>query len=120
MPAGLSLVRGDIALTLTAAGAGATSSGAIEQSGAAGMVVALVHCTAATGTGPTLNVAIEQSANGSTGWAAITGGAAAQLSAAGSAIAFAVPSQAFVRVTATVGGTTPAVTASVAVLVAND
>ncbi len=120
MPAGLSMVRADIALTLTAQGAGSVSSGPVDQSGGAGIVMALVACTAATGTTPTLNVAIEQSANGSTGWAAVTGGAAAQLTGAGSAVAVAIPTQPYVRVTATVGGTTPAVTANVAVLVAND
>ncbi len=120
MPAGLTTARGDSALVLTAQGAGTVTSGPIDQSGAAGFVVLLVHCTAATGTSPTLNVTLEQSATGTSGWAAITGGAVAQLSGAGNALAFAAASQPFVRVSATVAGTTPAVTATIAIIEFSD
>lgn len=120
MPAGLSLVRGDSALTLTAQAAGNVTSGPIDNPGAAGFVVLLVHCTAATGTSPTLNVTLEQSADGKTSWSAIPGASSLQLVAASNSVAFAVPTAPFVRVSATVGGTTPAVTASVAVLVFAD
>jgi len=120
MPAGLQFARGDIALTLTTAGAGATSSGPLAASGEAAVVLVMVHTSAATGTGPTLTVVVEQSENGSTGWAAVPGASSAALAGVGNATVSAIPTQSFVRVTATVAGTTPAVTAKVAVVVFGD
>jgi hypothetical protein len=120
MPAGLSTVFGDSALTLTAQAGGTVTGGTVAGSGAAGFVVLLVHCTAATGTGPTLDVSLEESADGSTGWTAVTASAITQLAGAGNRVAFAVPTKSFVRPTATVAGTTPAVTARVALLVFSD
>jgi hypothetical protein len=84
--------------------------------GAAGDVVLLVHCTAATGTTPTLDVSLEESADG-TSWSAVAGSAAAQLTAAGNRVAYAAPSKALVRVTATVAGTTPSVTFRAALMI---
>jgi len=112
---GLRNVMGDLALVGTAAAAGA-SSGPVANAGLAADVVLLVHCTAATGTTPTLNVSLEESSDGSA-WTAVPGSATPQLTAAGNAMSNARLTKSFVRVTSTIGGTTPAVTYRAAVLV---
>jgi hypothetical protein len=117
MPAGLQMARGDNALTLTAAGTGANSSGPLGNAGEAAYVLAMSHVSAATGTSPTLTVVIEESDTGASGWTAVTGGAGAAIAGVGNQVICAAPTKAFVRVTATVGGTTPAVTGKVAVLI---
>ena len=119
MPAGFTFARGDVVMALDAAAA-STNSGSITAPQEGGPVMLGVHVTAATGTTPTLDVSLEQSANGSSGWAAVPGSAVAQLTAAGHRVGFAVPTQPYVRVVATIGGTTPAVTARVAVIVFAD
>lgn len=116
MPAGMQFARGDVVLALAAAAAGTVTSGPVSTAGDAAAVLVMVHCTAIAGTTPTLNVSLEESDNGSSGWTAVTGSGTPQVTAAGNAVAFAAPAKNFVRVTATVGGTTPAVTAKVAVL----
>ncbi len=120
MPFGMDAAQGDLALTLTAQGAGTVTSGPITSAGKAGHVLLMVHVSAITGTTPTLNVSLEQSADGASGWTALAGSAAAQLTAVGNAVAYAYPTANYVRVTATVGGTTPAVTARIAALVFGD
>jgi hypothetical protein len=62
-------------------------------------------------------VSLEESADGSSSWTAVTGSSTAQLTGAGNALAFAAAGKAFVRVTATVAGTTPSFTFKAAVLV---
>ncbi len=108
-------VIGDVALsgTLTAT----TSSAAIAAPGGAADVLVMVHMTGVTGTSPTMTVAVEQSADGATGWAAVAGGATAALIATGNAVANAAVTQPFIRVTATIGGTTPSFVGRVAVVV---
>lgn len=113
----LKLVQGDVALPSVARGLGTVTSGPIAASGYAGDVVLAVHVTAASGTSPTLNVSLEESADGSGSWTAITGSGITQLTAAGNALAYAAPSKSFVRVTATVAGTTPSFTFKATVLV---
>lgn len=113
---GLRPVMGDTALPLAARAGGTFTSGTVAPSGAAGDVVLLVHCTAATGTTPTLDVSLEESSDGTT-WTAITGSGVTQLTAAGNRIANATPSKTFVRVTSTVAGTTPSVTFRAALLI---
>lgn len=114
---GLKLVQGDVALPAAARGSGTAVSGPIAASGYAGDVVLAVHVSAASGTTPTLNVSLEESADGSSSWTAITGSGIAQLTAAGNALSYASPSKSFVRVTATVAGTTPSFTFKATVLV---
>jgi hypothetical protein len=116
---GLRNVLGDVALTGTAASAGA-SSGPIANSGMATDIVALIHVTAATGTTPTLAVALEQSDDNSSYTAITGGGTSANLTAAGNAVINARATKPYVRVTSTIGGTTPAITYRVAVLVIPD
>jgi hypothetical protein len=113
MAFGMQEAQGDAALTFTAQGAGTVVSGALAAAGAAAYVLLLVHVTAVGGT-PSLAVSLEQSANGTSGWAAVAGSAITPLTAIGNAVAFAVPTANFVRVTATVSGGTPSVTGTVA------
>jgi hypothetical protein len=119
MPAGFSFVRGDVVLDLSAA-AVTTNSGAISAPQEGGPVMVAAHITAATGTTPTLDITLEQSANGTSGWATVTGSALTQVTAAGNRVGFAIPTQPYVRVAATIGGTTPAFTGRVAVMVFTD
>ncbi len=119
MPFGMEAAQGDLALTLTAQGSGTVTSGPITSAGKAGHVLVMVHVSAITGTTPTLNVSLEQSADG-TSYSALAGSGVAQLTAVGNAVAYAYPTANYVRVTATVGGTTPAVSARVAALVFGD
>lgn len=116
---GLESASGDLALTLTAQGAGTVTSGPITSAGKAGHVLLMVHVSAITGTTPTLNVSLEQSADG-VSWGALTGAAAPQLTAAGNAVAYGFPTANYVRVSAVVAGTTPSVTAKVATLFFGD
>lgn len=115
---GLKLVQSDVALPAAARGSGTVQSGPIAASGYAGDVILAVHVTAASGTTPTLNVSLEESADGAGSWTAVTGSGITQLTAAGNAVAYASPSKSFVRVTATVAGTTPSFTFKAAVLIA--
>jgi hypothetical protein len=120
VPGGLSYARGDIALVLTAAGAGTVTSGSLANAGEASVVLAAVHLTALTGTTPTVTLSLEQSANGSSGWTAIPGASAAQLTAAGSATVTAVATANYVRASVVIGGTTPAATGAVPIIVFAD
>lgn len=115
MPAGFSLARGDVVLDL-AAQATTVNSGSVSAPQEGGPMLVCAHVTAATGTTPTLDITVEQSANGTSGWAAITGAALAQVTAAGNRVGFVYPTQPYVRVVATIGGTTPAITGKVAVI----
>lgn len=117
MPAGLTSAQGDIALTLTAQGAATVKSAPFGAAGSAAYVLVMVHCTAITGTTPTLDVSLEESITGETGWTAVAASGTPQITAAGNYLAFAVPARNFVRVSATVAGTTPSVTAKAAVMV---
>lgn len=117
MPAGLDMARGDIALTLTAEGAGTVNSGPVANAGQAALVLVMANVSVAGGTSPTLTVAVQESDNGSSGWTAVPGGATTAIAGVGNAVCAAAPSKSFVRLSATVAGTTPAVTAKVAVVV---
>jgi len=113
---GLRNVQGDTVLTGTAASAGA-SSGPIAAPGYIQDIVCLVAVTAITGTSPTLSLAIEHSDDNSTYTAITGGGTAANITATGNAVINARATKQYVRVTSTIGGTTPAVTYRVSALV---
>lgn len=113
---GLRLVEGDVALIAAARGSGTVTSGPIASSGIASDVLLAVHCSAASGTTPTLNVSLEESNDGSS-WSAVTGSGIAQLTAAGNALAYATATKPYMRVTSTVGGTTPSFTFKATVLI---
>lgn len=101
-------VLGDWVLPTAARGAGTYTSGPLANAGQASDVLMSVHCTASSGT-PTLDVSLEESADGTT-WTAIPGSAITQLTAAGNRVAAAAVSKNFVRATSTVAGTTPSMT----------
>ncbi|OKK06423.1 hypothetical protein AMK26_10380 [Streptomyces sp. CB03234] len=109
---GLRNVQAEVALPSAARGAGTYTSGPLAAAGTAADVLLSVHCTAASGT-PTLDCSLEESADGST-WTAVPGSAAAQLAAVGNRVAGAGITKNYVRVTSTVGGTTPSMTYRVA------
>lgn len=117
---GLRLAQGDLALTLAAAGSGVVTSGPVASAGAAADVILLVHTTAATGTGPTLTCSLEESDTGSGGWTAVPGSSTAAVAGVGNGMANARVTKNYVRVSATVGGTTPAVTGRASVLMFAD
>lgn len=110
-------VLADVALPSAARGSGTFVSGPVANAGAASDVVLLVHVTAASGTGPTLNASLEESADGVGSWTAIPGSATAQLTAAGNAMANGLATKPFVRVTSAVAGTTPSFTYRATLLV---
>ncbi|MBK3625923.1 hypothetical protein JHN59_13930 [Streptomyces sp. MBT49] len=111
---GLRNVQADVALPTVARAGGTFTSGPVAAAGGAADVLLTVHCTAATGTTPTLDASLEESADGSS-WTAVAGSAIAQLTAAGNRIAYAAVTKNYVRVTSTVAGTTPSVTYRAAV-----
>lgn len=115
MAFGLQEASGDTVLTLSAASANA-SSGAIAPQGTAAYVLCMVQISAITGTSPTLVVKLQESSDNST-WSDVTGATTATLNAAGSAVFFGKPAKGYVQVVATIGGTTPAVTANIAAIV---
>lgn len=112
-------VNMDEALPSAARAAGTFTSGALAVPGAAVHVLVGVHCTAASGTGPTLNTSLQQSNDGTT-WTTVTGSGTAQLTAAGNALAMAFITDDYVRTTSTVAGTTPSFTFSIAVALASE
>lgn len=107
--------NGDVALASTARGAGTYTSGQLGTPGSSAHVLLMVHCTAASGT-PTLNVSLEQSGDG-TSWSAVPNSGITQMTAAGNATSNAVITDDYVRVTATVAGSTPSFTFTAAVIV---
>jgi hypothetical protein len=114
MPFGMQIAEGDVALTLSAAAATA-SSGPVASAGTAAYVLGMAQVTAITGTSPTVVFSFDESTDGST-WTAMTGAATAAVTAAGSVVWFGRATKNYVRVTATIGGTTPAVTGTAAVI----
>lgn len=75
----------------------------------------LLHSLAGTGTTPTLNVTIEDSPDGSTGWLAISGAAFAEVddTAGGSHQTITIDANAarpFIRAVSTIAGGTPSFT----------
>lgn len=96
----------------TATGQGSAVSTGVEQA-----QVAKLDVTAASGTTPSLTVTIEESANGSTGWAAHSS-FTARTGTGSQVIELRKRSQPFLRAAWTISGTTPSFTFSVQV--AND
>lgn len=108
----------NVDVALPAAARTATErSGAVATPGSAIHVLLMVHCTAASGTGPTLVGSLEQSNDGTT-WTAVPGSSTATLSAAGNAVAAAIVTDDYVRVVLTIGGTIPSFICSASVLTA--
>lgn len=66
-----------------------------------------ITCGAVSGTSPTLDVKIQESADGSTGWTDVTSGAFTQLTAAGNEMIRCKPTKRYIRESATLAGTSP-------------
>lgn len=84
-----------------------------------GLAAVMLSAAAGTGTTPTLDVTIQDSVDGSTGWTNITGAAFTQVTTADSAQKIGVNLDAcrgFIRASWTIGGTTPSFNFAVAVL----
>lgn len=112
-------VQAEVALPSAARGAGTYTSGPLAAAGVAADVLLAVHCTAASGTGPTLDVSLEESADGTT-WTAVPGSGITQLTAAGNRVAAAAITKNYVRVTSAVAGTTPSFTYRVALWIRSE
>ena len=85
-----------------------------------GHVAAILQSAAGTGTTPTLDVKLQDSADGSTGWADIAGAAFTQVTNAApsaQAVKFnASAARRHIRAVATVGGTTPSFACAVSLV----
>lgn len=93
----------------------ATKNGPVHEFyGGAGNLFVTAHVSAVSGTSPTLNLKLQDSPDNST-WSDVTGATGAQLTAAGNQVFAGYSTKPYVRVVATVGGTTPSFTAHVAV-----
>lgn len=114
MAFGMQAAQGDVALLLAAAAA-TVSSGSVAAAGQAAYVLGMAQVTAITGTSPTVTFSLDESSDNAT-WTAVPGATTAALAAIGSAVFYGRPTKSYVRVTATIGGTTPAVTGNAAVL----
>jgi hypothetical protein len=101
----------DVELAASAART-ATGQGAAVALGDRGTLRLLLDVTAASGTGPTLDVTVETSFDGATGWRSL--GTFAQKTAVASERKSFPGCDRYVRATWTVGGTTPSFTFSVA------
>lgn len=96
----------------------ATANGtAIDMHDYTGKYGFILTTTAGTGTTPTLDLTIEDSADGSTGWATVTNGTFAQVTDAADysgVLWVEVDAQKkYLRATATIAGTTPSFTLAV-------
>lgn len=91
-------------------------SGPIANAGYAAWVNFMVHASAMTGAGATLDAHLDSSPDGIT-WTAIPGSSIYQITAAGNFDGQALVNNEYARVSATVGGTSTTVTFAAAVLV---
>ncbi|MET8297402.1 hypothetical protein ABZW02_25590 [Streptomyces sp. NPDC005180] len=107
-------VQGDTALAPAVRTASA-SSGPVTAAGAATVALLAVHVSAASGTTPTLDAVLEESADGSS-WTTVTGSGITQLTAAGNRLSAGGVTKNYVRATLTIGGTTPSFTCSASIL----
>lgn len=97
---------------LAAASRNATANGsAVNLLDYDGLAAVVLNSAAGTGTSPTLDVKLQHSDDGSTGWADITGAAFAQVTAAAASVQKKVihagEVKQYIRAVATIGGTTP-------------
>jgi hypothetical protein len=110
--------------TLTAlhpnAARSATGTGtAFDVRQMAGLGTLILDAAAGTGTSPTMALVVQDSVDGSTGWANVTGAAFAGLTTTASTQRLAVnlgATRGFLRMSWTIGGTTPSYQFSVSML----
>ncbi len=107
------------ALHPTAARTATTNGSAVDVRSQKGIAAIILDSAAGTGTTPTMDVKIQDSANGSTGWADISGATFAQVTTTASQQKIGVDldaSRGYIRAVATIAGTTPSFTFSVTAL----
>ncbi len=78
-----------------------------------GSIKAVLESAAGTGTSPTMDVKIQDSADGSTGWADVSGATFTQVTTAVSLQSLSLNTRGmkrYIRAVATIGGTTPSFT----------
>lgn len=109
--AGLRTSRGRAVTLAASAARTATADGTAVEIADKGAVRLLLDVTAASGTTPTLDVTVETSYDGSTGWTSL--GTFTQKTAAGTQRKNFSGADRFVRATWAIGGTTPSFTFSV-------
>lgn len=103
-----------ITLAATAARTATGQGSAVDVRQLIGPARFLLDCAAGTGTTPTLTVAIQDSADGSTGWATVASFTQVTTTDAQRDLAVDVRStRGFLRAQWTIGGTTPSFTFSV-------
>jgi hypothetical protein len=106
-----------IAIAGTGARTASGNGAAVDVRELFGIGAVVLDCAAGTGTNPTLSVVIQDSDDGATGWASISGAAFAQVTNAASSVQLIgldlSAARRFVRASWTVGGTTPSFTFSV-------
>lgn len=102
-----------------AANTATLTGSAVDVSAVEGDLMILQDVGAVSGTAPTLDGKIQDSDDGSTGWADVSGVTFTQVTAANSKQKTSVPANAckkYVRYVGTIGGTTPSFTLSVTAL----
>jgi hypothetical protein len=102
-------------LAATAARTATGQGSAVDVRDFEGPFVAVLDSAAGTGTTPTCDVKLQDSDDGSTGWADVTGAAFTQVVAAASRQKLLVTAgtKRYIRAAWTIGGTTPSFTFSV-------
>lgn len=103
----------------TAARTTTTNGPAVDVRGQKGIAAVILDSAAGTGTTPTMDVKIQDSADGATGWADVPGATFAQVTATASQQKIGLDLDAcrgYIRAVATIGGTTPSFTFSVTAL----
>lgn len=107
------------ALFPTAARTATANGTALDVRAMKGIASIVLDSAAGTGTSPTMTVKIQDSADGSSGWADISGATFTQVTTTASLQKIGVDVDAcagYIRAVATIGGTTPSFTASVNLL----
>jgi hypothetical protein len=103
----------------TAARTTTTNGSAVDVRSQKGIAPVILDSAAGTGTSPTLDVKIQDSADGSTSWADVTGATFTQVINAASQQKIGLDLDAtrgYIRAVATIGGTSPSFTFSVSAL----
>lgn len=108
-----------VQVSVPAAKTSTVTGSAIDTQLYLGDIVVVQDVAAVTGTTPTLDGKVQSSADGSTGWADVTGATATQVTAANSIQIIKVPKRAasrYIRYVGTIAGTTPSFTMGVTLL----
>lgn len=112
---GAAVASGIIRAVGTGAQTATFNGSAVDLRDYVGNVLVIQETAAGTGTTPTLNGKVQDSDDGSTGWADITGATFTQVTTTGNIQGIAVSadsSRRFIRYVGTIGGTTPSFTMS--------